>query len=199
MTDPSNTKERKSRRGSAADLLRPLRVLGWLAGGLSLLNMIEDLSPLKVFGQLKSWLDAYTSFVSDLGAFLFGWIEYEWIAIDDREMHILILAMLLVGAYARAVGRMPRTPFGGVGDQIGTAIAGVVFYFSCVLLPAILVPSWYGLAASAAVLTALGALFLTHDSETADFPQPHAIRVELVGVCGVFVLLVALNYTVFRA
>ena len=98
--------------------LNPLSLLGWVLGGLSLLNLIEELSPLKVLGKLKTWLDAYTSIVNDVGTFLFGWIDFGWIAIDQLEVHVLVIATILVSAYVRADIRAERSKGFGRDEAI---------------------------------------------------------------------------------
>ncbi len=77
-------------------------IFGWIMGGLSLLELIEDLTPLMILGKLKKWLDAYSLLVDQVGNFLFGWIEIKWISISPLENHALVLAFILSAAYFRA-------------------------------------------------------------------------------------------------
>lgn len=37
-----------------------IRVFGWLAGSMSLLNLVEDVGLVRVLGRLEVWLAAYT-------------------------------------------------------------------------------------------------------------------------------------------
>ena len=169
-------------------------------GGLSLLNLIEELSPLKVLGKLKIWLDAYTSIVNDVGTFLFGWIDFRWIAIDELEVHVLIIATILVSAYARADMREELSKGKGLFDEIGAVLGGAGFFMSLVVLPALLLPFWFGLVGTAimASFVFLPLLFHQDNGEGSAFPPTRIFLRELIGVFAVFLILVALNYTLFR-
>ena len=51
------------------------RILGWVLGAASLLNLVQDLGRMAVLGKLKIWLDAYSVFVHQATQFLFGWLD----------------------------------------------------------------------------------------------------------------------------
>ena len=88
--------------------VRPTNILGWLVGGLSLLNLIEDLTPLTLFGKLKKWIHAYVAVVDQISDILFGWVHYRWVSISALETHALVVASVLIAAYFRAEFRNCR-------------------------------------------------------------------------------------------
>ena len=199
MSDSPVTGEEKPER-KVGRRLSPLSLLGWVMGGLSLLNLIEELSPLKVLGKLKTWLNAYTSIVNDVGTFLFGRIDFGWIAIDELEVHVLVIATILVGAYARADIREERSKGTSLIDAIGTVFSVATIFMALVFLPALLFPSWAGLLGAAIVagLLFVGLLLGRQKEEVNVMPPARSFLRELIGVVAVFLILVALNYTVFR-
>ena len=58
MDDSGETKDQSVPRIGPS--LGPLRLVGWILGGLSLFNLIEAFSPLQFLGTLGKWMDAYT-------------------------------------------------------------------------------------------------------------------------------------------
>ena len=164
--------------------------------------MIEDLSPLKVLGDLKTWLDAYTSIVNEVGTFLFGWIDFKWIAIDQLEVHVLVIATILFSAYARADMREERSKGMGLIEAIFGTFPVATIYMAMVVLPALLLPSWFGILGAAIVAGFFFSFFLFGHNEKDEYSVPPArsfLR-ELGGVVAVCLILVAFtsNYTLFR-
>jgi hypothetical protein len=123
-----------------------LSLLGWISGGLSLLNLIEDLTPLKLFRKLEKWVHAYSLFIEKISDFLFGWINLQWINISHLEAHLLVITFVVLGAYFRADYKAER----GIGESMASSLfvspgpAMTLFLFA--LLPALLLPTWFGIA-----------------------------------------------------
>jgi hypothetical protein len=63
---------------------------------------MQDLAKLQVYGKLKTWLDAWSAFVHQVGSALFGWIDLGWIRVPAEEHHVLVIAALLTLAAGRA-------------------------------------------------------------------------------------------------
>ncbi len=178
-----------------------LSIFGWVLGGLSALNLIHDLSPVKLYGLVKDWADGYQFLVEKIGNFLFGWIDWRWVTIDKTEMHVVILAILLGSATMRAsrtahlqAGVPPAAAF------IGAAAAAVLVIVLPVLIIAALLPSPWGLLGSAAYLP-WAAYEFGFRNEEADEGVPAAkdVQQEFLGVTAVFALLIALNYSMSLA
>ena len=199
MSDSPATEEGKPER-KAVSRLSPFSLLGWVLGGLSLLNLIEELSPLKILGKLKTWLDAYTSIVDDAGTFLFGWIDFKWIAIDQLEVHVLVIATIVASAYVRAEFSELRSQGNDPFDAIGGVLGGVIVIMWMIFLPTLLLPFWFALVGAAIMASFLFLPLLFHQDERegSAFQLARSFLRELVGVVAVCLILVALNYTVFR-
>lgn len=71
-------------------------------GGLSLLNLIVDLSPISLNGKLLEWSKAYDALVESFVRPLFAWIHLYWISISTGEMHLLVIQSILIAGYIRA-------------------------------------------------------------------------------------------------
>lgn len=177
----------------------PIRLMGWLLGGLSLLNLIEELSPVKLYGSLSKWIEAYSHFMNLINSTLFGWIDIAWISISSSESHVLVISSILSITYARA-----NMKFECDNNGDGTFLLGVSvfsFCFGLSFIPALILPSWLGLIGSVLGLF----LFLLScyvfdgdDVKNRKLPSPASARQELLGVGAVFLILIILNYTYFR-
>ena len=172
----------------------PLRLLAWVLGGVSVFNLVDEFSPLKLLGKLEQWMDAYSSFVNDITTFLFGWMEFRWMEINENEVHILVIALIIASAFARGA------PIDDLFYKFGAAIVYVAIApFLLLFLPALLLPSWGGLVGAiiGAVLL-VGLYIIMISDEDPEIPTYGRWLKEIVGVCVAFLLLVVLNYTVFQ-
>ncbi|MFT3733033.1 MAG: hypothetical protein QM780_16700 [Hyphomicrobium sp.] len=175
-----------------------LSVFGWVLGGLSVLNLIHDLSPIKLYGLVKDWAEGYQSLVEKIGTFLFGWIDWRWVSIDRNEMHIIVLAILLGAATMRA-SRMVQIR-GGV-PPIAAFVGAMFGAFFVIILPVIIIaallPEPWGFIGSAAYLPWAAYEFgFRNDEADEAVPASKDVRQEFLGIIAVFALLVALNYSI---
>jgi hypothetical protein len=182
----------------------PLRIMGWVLGGLSLLSLIEDLSPLELYGKLKLWLSAYTQFIGLISEGLFGWLEFRWISITFPESHVLVITSLFAAAFARAQGATVSKANAEHSWGQGAVEGGMFFavFFSWSLIPALIFPGWGGVvgATIGALIVAISVLFGTDElgqRSLGVYARSADVRRELVGVIGVFALLIALNFLYF--
>jgi hypothetical protein len=172
-------------------------VMGWILGGLSLLNLVEDLTPLKLLGKLKKWMEAYTQFVETIGNFLFGWIDLWWMSISVQEMHALIIGQVILSAYYRAEVKTEKERGETLIDAVGVSFITCFFWFLLLIVPALFLPSWIGLLGTTAALAFICLAFFSPDEERQVVASRKLIVGELAGVITVFTLLVVLNYTLF--
>lgn len=56
----------------------PLRILGWILGGLSVANLLRDFKWVEIKGLLGEWVQAYEDVILTISDFLFGWISVPW-------------------------------------------------------------------------------------------------------------------------
>ncbi|HEX8222792.1 MAG TPA: hypothetical protein VF605_03130 [Allosphingosinicella sp.] len=76
--------------------------IGWLLGAAAVLNLIEDMTWVKLSGRVKSWLDAYAEFLAASADLLFNWLPIDWIRITPVEMHLLVVFTVFQTAFLRA-------------------------------------------------------------------------------------------------
>lgn len=133
----------------------PVRMLGWVPGALSFLNLIRDMTLVEVFGLVRQWLDLYDLLVRRITGFLFGWIDWRWIRLDDAESHVLIIGILLGGVAGRASYRTALAK-GHAASAIGQTMLAIIGVGGFVALPLFLVASpvglWIGLLFAAGIL-----------------------------------------------
>jgi hypothetical protein len=79
-----------------------LRVLGWMLGAASLLNLIKDYKLTELRGTLAAWLAAYDTLASSLFILLIGWSTHLLENTLPQERHIFILSVLFSAAASRA-------------------------------------------------------------------------------------------------
>lgn len=171
------------------------RVLGWILGALSILNLVEDLNLTRIAGFLQQWLDAYsalTRFISDV---LFGWIDFGWVSLSQAEANVMVLASVVSAAFSRAYARpqIASKADAIVLPAMYTAILVLIF----VLLPALLLPGSLGLTGAGGGLGLILALaFLTKRQTDDRIPPAANVAQELVGVAGIAAILIAASYAI---
>ncbi len=174
-------------------------LIGWLLGGLSLLNLIEDLTPLKLLGKLRKWMEAYSLAIDRIGDFLFGWIKYEWIGINTIETHALVIISVVVAASFRAEYKINKEQ----GEKFIYALLlslgpAATVYLLFAFIPALLLPNWFGIAGAIIGFLIICLELFESDKKDREIASRAIIIRELRGVAIVFMLLVVLNYSVFE-
>ncbi len=177
-------------------------LLGWLFGGLSLLNLIEDLTPLTLLGKLKKWIDGYGLTVERIGDFIFGWISFKWISINHIETHLLVITLVIFSAVFRAEYKIEKM-YGQYDSLLDAEILVLAINVAIipslfVLVPALLFPAWFGLAGAAIGFVFVCIVYVLPKDENTKYAGRESILQELVGVLIVFMFIVVLNYTVFQ-
>ena len=179
--------------------ISPFRLLGWTASGLSILELIDQLNAIHIYGLLKKWTGAYSSFVVHVKNLLFGWIHFGWMNVSKAEAHLLVISGILNAAYFRAEFRRSiREKHEARDSAFVGAAATALLAFSFVLLPAVLLPGGWGFYGATAALAFIAFVYFTPSSGEVNFPSHRAIATETVGSLGVFLILLAANYTIFR-
>ncbi len=156
-------------------------------GGLSLLNLIVDLSPISLNGKLLEWSKAYDALVESFVRPLFAWIHLYWISISTGEMHLLVIQSILIAGYIRASLRW------GYVYEISELIFNWAYCMQYVLIPALILPGLGGL------LGAIGGLLFVN-FEIVTTLEPNDIRMaleELTVIIFLVCFLIAMNYTLF--
>ena len=162
---------------------RLFQYFGWALGAVGLLNLVQDIQVLSLTGKLLSWLNAYDTFIKDIGAICFGWMAIRFQPTRE-ELHILVLAGILASATTR-VWLRHRTR-----EQISWSTffwAGTMFVQIVVL--SILTPPEERYFKTAALLgiTLLACIFFTRT-------RADILR-ELLGVTAIFAVVIAINHS----
>ncbi len=200
MTEGGITKHAQN-MGTSPGSARPGvgNLVGWVLGAFSLLYLIDELSPARLYGALERWMDAYAALVARVSDFALGWIDFRWMDISDAESHILILASVLVSAYVRAEWRTERFNGQGVISLVFMALYFFLVYVAVfVVAPAVLLPGIFGLVG--AVLGVIFIMLVYFVPDSAD--RGYASRGMIIGELGVVLTFTALiiiaNYWYFR-
>lgn len=170
----------------------PVRMLGWAPGALSVLSLIRDLTWVEVYGLVRQWLDVYDLLVRKITGFLFGWIDWRWIRLDDPESHVLVIGILLGSIAGRASYRTALDK-GNTASAIGQMMLAIIGVGGFVALPLFLVAPpiglWIGLLFAAGILASgvVGGEWVDEN-----YVNSRHFRRELViaGACVALVLLV---------
>lgn len=170
----------------------PLRALAWITGALSLLNLLDDLTPVKFYGALRQWISAYGEFVDSVGQSLFGWIDWYWIGVDRTEYHILVISSVLAAAASRASARTELD-----NGQASSALEYLIWLAIGILPPlalCLMLPSTFALVCSGLWIAFLASLALP---STSAYPEPFNDRYyleEILSIAAIVILAVVANY-----
>lgn len=182
-------------------------VINWILGGLSLLNLIRELSPIKLYGLVAEWTNAYNMVFGKLVRVLFGWAQWEWMTVSPIEGHVIILLVLLLGTLFRMIIAVRRAShkidgvnsFQSLGLSFGASLTlfFVLFVGGAVALT---LPEPLGLIALIAACCLLLAFivkgFLMNPKEDALWTR--RFRVEFIGMFVVVGGVVLANYLFFK-
>lgn len=187
----------KSKARSQSRLMTPL---GWVLGALSVMNLLKDLTPMKIYGLLGDWLQAYASFVAAIAEPLFGWIHWRWISVSANDAHVIVLTVVFCSALTRASAEA-QIEDGSSWDS--AMVGGCAGSFVTVGLPVfvltILLPQPLDAIVAGVVLLILAIFFgIAFKEKDGSVPAASVVRRELVGVASIVLLLVAINYAVFK-
>jgi hypothetical protein len=170
-----------------------LKLLGWGMGSLSVLNLIRDTTPIELYGLLKEWADAYRHLVEAIGQFLFGWINWQWIKIDASESHVVLLIIIIgtTGARAKYITEKARDGRGKILEMLLVPVL-LTLLFSAILL---MLPFPYG-AILGLLLAVYYAIFWGFIGDK--YISPGHFRSELIAVLAGFLIILLVNYGLFR-
>ncbi len=173
-----------------------LHAIGWVLGALSLLNLIKDLNLVELYGKIGEWTLAYGLFVSRIGSFLFGWIDWGWIRIDALEYHMLVITVLVGSAAGRAAYSTAIRR--GKADPGLELFATFAVFIACALGAALVIPSPYSLWVGTILVLFMAWVQMSKVKEQEadiDFTE---FRREAMIVGAAFLVLVLANYLIFK-
>lgn len=186
--------------------------IGCLLGSLSLLNLVTELSPIRIIGKLEKWVEAYWHFIATLGDIFFGWIDFGWMSVSTLELHALALVSLLFMAIGRTAARVwaysdkhldkksvddPVVAMGFSGGCLGVSAA---LNFSVALFLVVVLPSILGIVALGIFtpLTMIGWLTIFSSAFKLGVISTRMFIKDLFGTASVFLVLIAFNYSMFN-
>lgn len=178
-------------------------VFAWVTGGLSLLNLIRDLTPIELFGRVSDWVDAYSLLIRKIRFYLFAWLDWRWFNISETEGHVLVLTILFVLAWIRASDVHNRERLGDAHKPRDKAFAYLVFapfMFLPSLIVALALPDYWGTAVTAIWLSAMAKSFAGPSQEPPreQVTPAQYVRREMLGVIMIAIAVVLVNYLFFR-
>jgi len=176
-----------------------VNLFGWVTSGLSVLNLLRNLTPLNLYGRLAEWMHAYAQLVAKIAKPFFGWLHWRWMSVDSIDSHILVITLMFSSAVVRASAEVQmkdgETRFRAT---VGALAATALLVFLPVLFVLIVLPKPIDAIVGALILATLfaffGFFFVEQDRAV---PPARIVRRELIGVLAVVVLLVAFNYAIF--
>jgi hypothetical protein len=182
-----------------APAVSPFRFVGWLFSALSILELVDQLNAVHIYGLLKNWTAAYSSFVVNVKTFLFGWIHFGWMSIDKPEAHVLVICSVFAAAFFRAEFRRQRVEKDEHrSDAFAAAIGLAAGCFLFAFVPALVLPGAFGFYGAAAGLLLVILVAFSRRTAEDNLPGPKAIAVETAGSLAIFLVLLAANYAFFR-
>jgi len=169
----------------------PFKVLGWVAGALSIVNLTKDLNWFTLQGVLAQWVETYQHLVGDVRSFLFGWIHVSWMHVSLMEAHGLVLVLLLMSSVAKAFIALSRHE---ARDDSREEVVGafLLFWIGPLLVApflALLVPDPWGFWVLVGAVLAFF-VFLRSDSLPKRFWSGFALNLVAIGGFALIVLLV---------
>lgn len=168
------------------------RVVGWVLGAASLLNLLQDLDYVALKGKIGTWIAAYNAVVSNIHRLCFSWVNFKWVNISLQETHLLIISAIM----ATIVCRAHRQTIITTGKENETVTFAAVTIGS-VLAPAVLLPGRLGILVGSLLLLGMLSVFVgLYLFGDGDGPQRLAIKPffqELCGIGGIVLVLIAIS------
>ncbi len=152
---PTQTENDHGRRGGK-QFGGIFTVLGWLMGVVSLINLVSDAGFVQLKSDLLAWQKAYQDFVTRVGNWVFGWVDFRWMEVSPIEIHMVVLTWLVASILSRTYFSLALEEFGGLKGYLielrsYPTILLMMFVFvlpgySFTVIFAILLPDPYGVA-----------------------------------------------------
>jgi len=176
-------------------------VFTWFTGALSLLQLIDELTPVKLLGLFEVWVAAYSSLVHRISSFFFGWMRWQWFRIDETEAHVLVLACLLGAAIARGSRKLRLYHYTSPSERPGLTLWLQCYLYGFVgwVLPTLVLivflpaPAGAGLAGIVLAIQAFVSAIMIDFHIHAHVDEGYLIRAELLGVISTALVVVLLN------
>jgi len=184
--------ERTSARQPETAAAWPVRLVGQLLAATGVIALAEDLSLVELRGAVETWLGMYSDAVDRLRGFLFGWIDFWILDLDQGEGYLLAAVIILLAPVARANGRFLHAHNGDALAARAFGILLVGFYGVLVAAVLLVIPSWFSLAVIGAVM---GVLFLAlfFGPATESSLGGRAVRAELRPTLAAVVVILIIN------
>lgn len=173
-----------------------IRIIFWVTGAFSFINLINDMELISLYGKIKDWATAYGLFVSKVGDLLFGWINWTWFKIDKAEYHVLVLAVILSGAVGRAarITLVKRNEHVPMGSAFSIAFGIVLISLIAMAILGSPMSLWIGTAI--VILSIIGAI--VEDGDTPADVDPYDFLKELSIVGAIFAAILLINYMIYK-
>lgn len=170
-----------------------VKMVTWLLASLSLLKLVEDITPIELYGIIKRWAEAYALFVDKVLWPIVGWIKFGQIEIEPPEQHALVLCMIIGSAAGRASYYYEYSENEDSSIVLHT-IYVVSGWLTFSLFALLLMPSDASLSF---VLPPMGVLFLQFMLQGEEgFLVPEDFRYEMLAVFATFLIIIIANYVI---
>lgn len=201
----NNQPEEQTQAVRNLEFLKPSSLLGYVLGGVSLLNLVKEFKLIKLYGLVKDWTDAFSSFILSVRDFLFGWIKISWLQITNFESYLLVILFLLVSSYLRALqtGHLTNSETYGkdlkhnrIDVIVGIFATVLLFYFAIFMLFALLaliIPELITIIFFTLIIISTS-IWLIFPGKKDNLKAVLLARSNLLGSIIIFLILVAVNY-----
>ena len=190
-----------------------------LIGAVGIVGLLDDITPLALYGQLKNWYDAYFGVLEKMRVSCFGWVEHlplgldRWFGITPLEAHLTVVLVLLMVSLQRAIffstiddafedEEIPEW-FKRLAFLMPVMFTTIAPLFALLLgLVMVLFPTWWTLPIYGFIIVVVTLVAYTPAGQVLEEeeggPKPLEIRREINTVLTWAIILIALNYSVFR-
>lgn len=186
---------------SVANRRRIFGFLGLLAGialkAGSTVALADDLNLVNLRSGFNTAIESWQVAVERLSGFLFGWINLFWFEVSESESHVLVLALIFVSAFVRALFDDPEVSlwdWDSVSEALKEFALFVAIFGSFFVLPyiavALLLPDPFGYLIMLVGVVGGTYLALSQDDEGAVLKQLAAVTIVAVGIVGIDAALV---------
>lgn len=172
------------------------KVLTMALAAQGLLSVIDQFSPLVLYGYLQKWTASYNFLIDSLMGFLFGWIHLWWIELDTNEGRLLFLYAMLYAAYSRAIDVTVHKRDSHSPDAFLSMLgAGAMLLPNVILL--LLLPDPYGLIIGSLLLVSVVFIAVWDPFSTPADPLTKMVRQEVKVIFGMVAAAIIVNYALF--